>query len=173
MKSTAKQIRQLVLEKHRNVCNRCGFSDIRALQVDHVFGGGSKEVRELGSMAMYVKALADKEGQYQVLCANCNTIKYVEMEQRKEEAEQLKQRSANFKIEILNKMPKFFTTAQLKKVVENSNPNKINRLLRLWATNHLIQKLAHGEWIKLAPLAVSSANAHVQSSVLPRVTPIS
>lgn len=61
-------------------CVRCGFSDIRALQIDHVNGGGRKELREFGQWNTYSKVYAlavegKAFGIYQVLCANCNWIK--------------------------------------------------------------------------------------------------
>lgn len=65
------------------VCAKCGFSDIRALQIDHVNGGGKKEHDSLGRYEMYKKAIEQSilpKGlrQYQVLCANCNWIKRYE-----------------------------------------------------------------------------------------------
>jgi hypothetical protein len=60
-------------------CIQCGFSDWRALQVDHVHGGGSAERKALksNSKAFYAKVLANPEA-YQLLCANCNWIKKYE-----------------------------------------------------------------------------------------------
>lgn len=52
-------------------CVRCGFDDIRALQVDHVNGGGWKQQR---GWTLYRSVLKDPE-EYQTLCANCNWIK--------------------------------------------------------------------------------------------------
>lgn len=68
--------RTAVLEKLGNTCVRCGFADARALQIDHINGGGSRE-SNMGAMKMYKKILADPAG-YQLLCANCNAIKKVE-----------------------------------------------------------------------------------------------
>ena len=57
-------------------CKRCGFSDPRALQIDHVHGGGRVEILSGISTNAYAKRiLADKTGKYQLLCANCNWIK--------------------------------------------------------------------------------------------------
>ena len=66
-------------------CVKCGFTDHRALQIDHVDGGGSKEMKEefrcLGRN-IYLKAVEksylEDEGKYQLLCANCNWIKRIE-----------------------------------------------------------------------------------------------
>ena len=53
----------------------CEVRDRRVLQVDHVHGGGVKELRTLPKTARRRKILADKEGNYQLLCANCNWSK--------------------------------------------------------------------------------------------------
>lgn len=53
------------------VCRRCGFSDPRALQFDHVNGQGA--TLPLRSQAVLERGLAD--GRLQILCANCNWIK--------------------------------------------------------------------------------------------------
>ncbi len=53
-----------------------GCIDERCLQVDHVHGGGKKELSKYVSrQAYYRQVLADTEGKYQLLCANCNWIK--------------------------------------------------------------------------------------------------
>jgi RNase P subunit RPR2 len=58
-------------------CTACGFSDWRALQVDHVLGNGAYMNLRLGTKKFfeYVKAHATE---FQVLCANCNWIKRYE-----------------------------------------------------------------------------------------------
>jgi hypothetical protein len=60
-------------------CARCGFTDIRALCVDHVDGGGNQERREVGHSNLYpsLKQRGFPKG-YQILCANCNLIKAFE-----------------------------------------------------------------------------------------------
>jgi hypothetical protein len=53
-----------------------GCTDKRCLQIDHVNGGGTREHRELrGGNSLLLRVLADVEGKYQLLCANCNWIK--------------------------------------------------------------------------------------------------
>lgn len=61
-------------------CIKCGFSDIRALQIDHVNGGGVKERKAITKMYYVVvqKSILAKENKYQLLCANCNWIKRFE-----------------------------------------------------------------------------------------------
>lgn len=85
----------------------CGCTDIRALQIDHVNNDGAEERRKIGGafgpkggqmplsrhkmQAIYLMALEDAEGRYQLLCANCNVIK--EHERRREKYR--KRREAN------------------------------------------------------------------------------
>jgi len=52
--------RQKVVDSLGGVCVRCGFSDIRALQIDHI------------------------KNKYQLLCANCNWIKRYEDKEKRE-----------------------------------------------------------------------------------------
>lgn len=64
-----------VLKKLGDKCVRCGFSDARALQVDHINGGGCKDLRSRGRSARYREILGSKKNRHQLLCANCNWIK--------------------------------------------------------------------------------------------------
>jgi len=75
------QLRRSVLEKLGGKCVRCGFDDERALQIDHINGGGAREFEKLGHGEVYYRYLLDLpkiEKTYQLLCANCNWIKRVE-----------------------------------------------------------------------------------------------
>jgi RNase P subunit RPR2 len=56
------------------VCVQCGFSDYRALQIDHISGGGSRK-RKDSSVLTQIKENPDN---FQILCANCNWIKRAE-----------------------------------------------------------------------------------------------
>lgn len=63
------------------VCKRCGFSDPRALQIDHIKGGGNREFKAKGNYFVYLKIVKNfnvEKNNYQVLCANCNWIKRYE-----------------------------------------------------------------------------------------------
>ncbi len=75
--------RKEVLEKFGNKCLRCGFTDWRALQIDHINGGGSKERYKMSSSKRNREILDDKTGKYQLLCANCNWIKKFEAKEEK------------------------------------------------------------------------------------------
>lgn len=64
-------------------CVRCGFADSRALQIDHINGGGNQELSyDRGGEGYYLKIVKEVESgnnqKYQLLCANCNWIKRCE-----------------------------------------------------------------------------------------------
>jgi hypothetical protein len=71
-----------LLELLGSHCVRCGFADIRALQIDHINGQGKKEFQKFkGNISLYRFYLKnpDLAKKYlQVLCANCNWIKRFE-----------------------------------------------------------------------------------------------
>lgn len=60
-------------------CARCGFSDKRALQIDHISGDGYKEKRKYRGSSGHHRRVCESiqrgEKRYQILCANCNWIK--------------------------------------------------------------------------------------------------
>jgi AraC-like DNA-binding protein len=75
-KSSTRQTRERALEILGGKCVSCGFSDIRALQIDHIHGNGCAE-RDTsgGNYSIYKKIVGGDTDGYQVLCANCNWIK--------------------------------------------------------------------------------------------------
>lgn len=72
-----KKIRFMILEKLGGKCSNCGIDDFRVLQIDHVNGGGVREIKNFGgrNQEFFNNILNDKSGKYQLLCANCNWIK--------------------------------------------------------------------------------------------------
>ena len=73
---TARRLRNKILEMFGGKCQRCGFSDKRALQVDHKNGGGQKDMKSFpGRYAYYKHVLEVGSKKFQLLCANCNWIK--------------------------------------------------------------------------------------------------
>jgi hypothetical protein len=72
--------RKKMIQKLGGRCMRCGYDDWRALQIDHVLGGGTKELRVMGGnkRKYYQEVLLNNNGKYQLLCANCNWIKRYE-----------------------------------------------------------------------------------------------
>ena len=70
-----------VISKGIISCCKCGFDDIRALQIDHINGGGLKHFKSHTSVGYY-KSMLDEPEKYQLLCANCNWIKRYENKER-------------------------------------------------------------------------------------------
>lgn len=74
-------LRAIVLEKLGGKCLVCGWDDYRALQIDHINGGGSAERKKYGSSIPFLlKVLNDPNfiDTYQLLCANHNWVKRYE-----------------------------------------------------------------------------------------------
>ncbi len=74
--------RQKVFDLLGERCVSCGYTDRRALQIDHIHGGGGKE-RDCGLVAMYRRIIRLGGEGYQILCANCNCIKMVENDENR------------------------------------------------------------------------------------------
>ncbi len=80
------KVRKAILAFFGGVCVRCGFSDSRALQMDHINGDGWKERKHQGgrsqSLNQRYRFIVDDpdaaRARYQLLCANCNSIKRIE-----------------------------------------------------------------------------------------------
>jgi len=63
-------------------CVRCDKGDdYRVLQIDHINGGGRRDVQLRGTVAAQRDVLKGNIEGYQLLCANCNVIKKYEMEE--------------------------------------------------------------------------------------------
>jgi hypothetical protein len=79
MRNRNAESKKKAFDKLGNKCARCGFSDIRALQIDHVYGDGYLYKYERANCyTIYELVIADIWGRYQCLCANCNWIKKAE-----------------------------------------------------------------------------------------------
>jgi len=71
-----KRYRAAAIALHGSKCCKCGFSDIRALQFDHVNAGGHTHIKNESTRPSYYKQIICAEvGRFQLLCANCNWIK--------------------------------------------------------------------------------------------------
>lgn len=74
--------RHVMIELLGRKCRHCGFSDLRALQIDHRNGNGSKLNKDLGigssSDPRFYRYVISHPEDFQLLCANCNWIKRYE-----------------------------------------------------------------------------------------------
>lgn len=90
------RIRQYNLERGRTIrhelitfmggkCCGCEFDDYRALQIDHVNGGGSKErATNMNRTSYHLRVrVVESPNTYQLLCANCNWIKKSEQQEHR------------------------------------------------------------------------------------------
>ena len=59
-------------------CVQCGFSDVRALQVDHPNGNGKKHRASFKNLTIFYQYVREHPKEFVLLCANCNFIKRVE-----------------------------------------------------------------------------------------------
>lgn len=76
-----KENRMKIIEVLGGKCVKCGFLDWRALQVDHINGGGTKDIRSKGTNIYYrclTEDIIKNPNKFQLLCANCNWIKRYE-----------------------------------------------------------------------------------------------
>jgi len=66
-------------------CVKCDFFDERALCIDHINGGGRKERKLFGGnyYNSVLKKIKVGSQDYQILCANCNTVKKIENKEQK------------------------------------------------------------------------------------------
>lgn len=66
----------LIYGNGKIACVECGFSDIRALTIDHIDGGGSHHFKKIGYSKLYrwLKQQGYPSG-YQTLCMNCQYLK--------------------------------------------------------------------------------------------------
>ncbi len=79
-----RKVRHQIIELLGGKCQRCGFSDWRALQIDHINSNGKVDYKRFKSFnTTYLKHVTEtvKNGDtstYQLLCSNCNWIKKYE-----------------------------------------------------------------------------------------------
>ena len=76
------KLRESIFDILGHECVRCGFTDKRALQFDHINGGGNQEVKKFKASMKMLRYYRDNpeacKKNLQTLCANCNLIKYRE-----------------------------------------------------------------------------------------------
>ena len=85
MRKRSSELKKKVLTYYGNgklACVRCGFSDIRALSIDHLHGNGAEHRRKIGNkfgtkFYSWLKVQGFPEG-YQTLCMNCQFIGLIE-----------------------------------------------------------------------------------------------
>lgn len=69
------QIRGEAIVRHGGKCLRCGLTDVRVLQFDHINGGGSQERKTNSQLKILTDIANGKRQDFQLLCANCHVLK--------------------------------------------------------------------------------------------------
>ncbi len=67
-------------------CIRCGYTDWRALQINHINGGGHADRKRYSTFYAFYRAILTGErskDDLELLCANCNTIHGFELREKK------------------------------------------------------------------------------------------
>lgn len=70
-----RRLRQRAVEALGGKCIQCGFDNWRALNIDHVYGGGSRETKSNPIKPQHDVVAGQRLDEFQLLCANCNSIK--------------------------------------------------------------------------------------------------
>lgn len=73
------KVRQEAVAYYGGKCAKCGITDYRILQIDHIENNGYKHRKEIKTwqFPMWLKKNGYPKG-YQILCCNCNWLKRVE-----------------------------------------------------------------------------------------------
>lgn len=75
VRDTLRQNRERALKMLGGKCRICGFADSRALEIDHMNGGGKSDRKARGPRERYAAIAKGQTAGFQALCANCHTIK--------------------------------------------------------------------------------------------------
>ena len=76
-----RKVKEEIFKLLGSKCCKCGFSDVRILQIDHVNGNGNKKRKGVWTYKFYkdiLNEIISGSKEYQLLCPNCNWIKAVE-----------------------------------------------------------------------------------------------
>lgn len=73
-RKTNAELRRRVFDHYGWKCKCCGEAQPEFLTIDHINGGGSKHIREVGSFYRWLIKNSFPEG-FQSLCYNCNCAK--------------------------------------------------------------------------------------------------
>jgi len=69
------RLREKLYKLYGHTCELCGFTDKRALTLDHKLNNGAQERKELGERGVYYRALEKhRPNEYRILCMNCQFI---------------------------------------------------------------------------------------------------
>lgn len=76
-RALSKKLKKEAIRLLGGKCACCGIIDIDKLSIDHLYGGGRKEVKNLQREGVFRKIIKNenRNDEYQCLCFNCNCSK--------------------------------------------------------------------------------------------------
>ncbi|AZF98302.1 HNH endonuclease [Arthrobacter phage Nancia] len=72
-----RKVREKVVLHYGGVCVCCGEDRMVFLNIDHIDGGGTAEIKKLGPNLAWRLHMAGMPPGYQILCWNCNNAKHL------------------------------------------------------------------------------------------------
>ena len=73
------KLKQKVFDMYGDICALCGFTDKRALTLDHIQNNGAAERKKIGERGVYYRAIEEyRPLEYRIICMNCQFISRVE-----------------------------------------------------------------------------------------------
>ena len=71
-----------IISNGNPICNRCGCSDTRLLEINHINGGGSQENKHGSGVTNFLNDIYNgkrKTDDLEILCRVCNARHYLEL----------------------------------------------------------------------------------------------
>lgn len=99
------ELRAKALNALGSKCFTCGFSDYRALQIDHKNSDGPKHRKSSNWSKLYKEVIGGSEG-FTLLCANCNWIKRAEKKEAIGRPRTVPRPPQNVNITLIDRSPK-------------------------------------------------------------------
>jgi len=73
------KLKSKIFDMYGYSCVKCGFSNIKALTLDHINNDGAIDRKKHGERGVYLRALIpENKKEFQILCMNCQFIKRYE-----------------------------------------------------------------------------------------------
>jgi len=69
-----REIRQKAIQALGGACILCGYTDVRALEIDHIIPMRNAK-RRMNQVSLFLAVIRGETDNLQLLCANCHAIK--------------------------------------------------------------------------------------------------
>jgi len=77
-KASKERLRVKLFDMYGHKCSLCGFTDKRALTLDHIKNNGAEERESLGARGPWYRAVKKyRPEEYRILCMNCQFIERI------------------------------------------------------------------------------------------------